>query len=232
MTSIRNLPLAARLGGAFGVLCLALAIVAFTGMSALSGLRAKTDEPRRASARRRGTARRHAAARQGQRRPHRPAPVRHRRRPGRPGRALQGDRGQLGPEQGRRRQARAALQGLAPSRTSSPPGSRTRAEMVEAAEAGARGLARRDGGERRGPQRRPATLYERQLLPLDDQLEAAGDEAHRRHQPAAATARPGSARPARQRRAPDAHRRGRRDPARDRARRLGHALGRPPGHVR
>ena len=28
MTSIRNLPLAARLGGAFGVLCVAVAIVA------------------------------------------------------------------------------------------------------------------------------------------------------------------------------------------------------------
>src|SRR4051812_28396410 len=43
MTSIRNLPIAARLGGAFGVLCLALAIVAFTGMNALSGLREATD---------------------------------------------------------------------------------------------------------------------------------------------------------------------------------------------
>src|SRR4051794_36659854 len=44
MTSIRNLPLAARLGGAFGVVCLALTIVAFTGVHAMSGLRAKTDE--------------------------------------------------------------------------------------------------------------------------------------------------------------------------------------------
>src|SRR4051794_35919606 len=44
MTSIRNLPLAARLGGAFGVLCLALAIVAFTGIQAMSGLREKTDD--------------------------------------------------------------------------------------------------------------------------------------------------------------------------------------------
>ena len=43
MTSIRNLPLAARLGGAFGVLCLALAIVAFTGMHALSGLQEDAD---------------------------------------------------------------------------------------------------------------------------------------------------------------------------------------------
>ena len=43
MTSIRNLPIAARLGGAFGVLCLALAIVAFTGMHALSGLQDKTE---------------------------------------------------------------------------------------------------------------------------------------------------------------------------------------------
>ena len=44
MTSIRNLPLAVRLGGAFGVVCLALTIVAFTGVHAMSGLRAKTDE--------------------------------------------------------------------------------------------------------------------------------------------------------------------------------------------
>ncbi|MBE2315191.1 HAMP domain-containing protein [Solirubrobacter sp. CPCC 204708] len=43
MKPIRNLPIAARLGGAFGVLCLALAIVAFTGMHALSGLREDTD---------------------------------------------------------------------------------------------------------------------------------------------------------------------------------------------
>ena len=39
MTAIRNLPLAARLGGAFGVLCLALAIVAFTGVHAMNGVR-------------------------------------------------------------------------------------------------------------------------------------------------------------------------------------------------
>src|SRR5690349_1639010 len=44
MTSIRNLPLAARLGGAFGVLCLAMAIVAYSGLHALSGLREKTDD--------------------------------------------------------------------------------------------------------------------------------------------------------------------------------------------
>jgi methyl-accepting chemotaxis protein len=44
MTTIRNLPLAARLGGAFGVLCVALAIVAFAGMNALSGLREDTDK--------------------------------------------------------------------------------------------------------------------------------------------------------------------------------------------
>ena len=39
MTSIRNLPLAVRLGGAFGALCLALAIVAFTGVHAMNGLK-------------------------------------------------------------------------------------------------------------------------------------------------------------------------------------------------
>src|SRR4051812_11040124 len=44
MTSIRNLALAVRLGGAFGALCLALAIVAFTGMHAMNGLSDKSDE--------------------------------------------------------------------------------------------------------------------------------------------------------------------------------------------
>ncbi|RKQ87335.1 methyl-accepting chemotaxis protein [Solirubrobacter pauli] len=44
MTAIRNLPLAARLGGAFGVLCLALAIVAFAGINSMDNLRAETDE--------------------------------------------------------------------------------------------------------------------------------------------------------------------------------------------
>ncbi len=44
MTSIRNLPLAARLGGAFGVLCVALAIVAFAGINSMHNLRDKADE--------------------------------------------------------------------------------------------------------------------------------------------------------------------------------------------
>jgi hypothetical protein len=39
MTSIRNLPLAARLGGAFGALCLMLAIVATTGVHSMGGVR-------------------------------------------------------------------------------------------------------------------------------------------------------------------------------------------------
>src|SRR6185436_16676485 len=39
MTSIRNLPLAARLGGAFGALCLMLAIVAVTGVHSMNGVR-------------------------------------------------------------------------------------------------------------------------------------------------------------------------------------------------
>jgi methyl-accepting chemotaxis protein len=43
MTSLRNLPLAARLGGAFAALCLALVVVAFTGIHAMNGLRDKTD---------------------------------------------------------------------------------------------------------------------------------------------------------------------------------------------
>ena len=44
MSRIRNLPIAVRLGGAFGVLCVALTVIAFTGVNAMSGLRAKTDE--------------------------------------------------------------------------------------------------------------------------------------------------------------------------------------------
>ena len=44
MTSIRNLPLAARLGGAFGALCVALVIVAFTGVNAMNGLKSETNE--------------------------------------------------------------------------------------------------------------------------------------------------------------------------------------------
>ena len=39
MTAVRNLPLAVRLGGAFGALCVALAIVAFTGMRSMDGVR-------------------------------------------------------------------------------------------------------------------------------------------------------------------------------------------------
>jgi methyl-accepting chemotaxis protein len=44
MSHIRNLPLAVRLGGAFGALCLGLAIVALTGVLAMQGLRADSDE--------------------------------------------------------------------------------------------------------------------------------------------------------------------------------------------
>ncbi len=36
---MRNLPLAVRLGGAFGALCVALALVAFTGMNSMNGVR-------------------------------------------------------------------------------------------------------------------------------------------------------------------------------------------------
>src|SRR3954466_10999139 len=44
MKHIRNLGLAIRLGGAFGALCLSLAIVALTGVLAMHGLRADSDE--------------------------------------------------------------------------------------------------------------------------------------------------------------------------------------------
>jgi methyl-accepting chemotaxis protein len=44
MTAIRNLPLAARLGGAFGVLCVALAIVALAGINSMNNLSAEADE--------------------------------------------------------------------------------------------------------------------------------------------------------------------------------------------
>ena len=39
MTSIRNLPLAVRLGGAFGALCVGLAIIAFSGIHSMGGVR-------------------------------------------------------------------------------------------------------------------------------------------------------------------------------------------------
>jgi methyl-accepting chemotaxis protein len=44
MSQLRNLPLAVRLGGAFAALCLSLAIVALTGIFAMHGLRADSDE--------------------------------------------------------------------------------------------------------------------------------------------------------------------------------------------
>jgi hypothetical protein len=43
MTRLRDLPLAAKLGGAFGVLVLALVLVAWTGTRAMDGLRDRTD---------------------------------------------------------------------------------------------------------------------------------------------------------------------------------------------
>ena len=73
------------------------------------------------------------------------------------------------------------------------------------------------------------TVYERQLLPLDNEMEAAAAKLSAATNASAAAAVKDAARHARQRHAPDAHRRDRRDPDRDRARRLGHALGRPPG---
>ena len=44
MTSIRNLPLAVRLGGAFGALCLGLAIIAFSGIHSMGGVRHDVEE--------------------------------------------------------------------------------------------------------------------------------------------------------------------------------------------
>jgi methyl-accepting chemotaxis protein len=44
MTKIRNLPLAVRLAGAFGALTVALVIVAFTGVHAMSGLSGKSSD--------------------------------------------------------------------------------------------------------------------------------------------------------------------------------------------
>ena len=71
MTSIRNLPLAVRLGGAFGALCVALAIIAFTGIHSMNGVAQRRREPRQRASRGRRSARRHPGARQGQREPDR-----------------------------------------------------------------------------------------------------------------------------------------------------------------
>ena len=44
MSKIRNLPLAVRLAGAFGALTVAMAVVAFTGVHAMSGLSGKASQ--------------------------------------------------------------------------------------------------------------------------------------------------------------------------------------------
>ena len=51
MTSIRNLPLAARLGGAFGALCVALTIIAFSGVYSMNGVRDDADDARQRASR-------------------------------------------------------------------------------------------------------------------------------------------------------------------------------------
>ena len=173
MTSIRNLPLAARLGGAFGVLCVAVAIVAFTGMHAMTGLRAETDE----------LGERHLAAAQllggMQERAKDNVGLIAQHLYVRDGdlaaqdEIVEGDRGQLGREQGRRRQAREAVRGhhrrgrvrgvvADPRRRCSSCRSRcssaSRAETVANAE------------ERTGSR----TAFEQQLLKLDAELETDG----------------------------------------------------------
>ncbi len=85
MTSIRNLPLAARLGGAFGALCLMLAIVAFTGVHSMNGVRDDSANLAKRDLRIAELIGGDPAARQGQHEPGRAAPVRLRRRPRRPG---------------------------------------------------------------------------------------------------------------------------------------------------
>ena len=212
-------------------LCLALAIVAFTGVHAMSGLRAEDRRARQAPSRGRAAARRHADARQGQRQPDRAAPLRPRRRSGRAGRDHRRRSRPTGPRTrptapssrscSRARSAEARVR-----RRSSQP----RAEMLklqkQALDATRAPRRLRNAEDRTGSR----DAFEKQLLKLDSELEAAGEAL------AAAT------NAVRRRRAcEDAHaadaagtrliidHRARRDPRRDRARHLGHALGRAPG---
>ena len=109
MTSIRNLPLAARLGGAFGVLVPGADHRRLHRRARHVRPARQDRRARRAPPACRAAARRHADACQGQRQPDRAAPLCARRRPGRAGRDHAGHRGQLGQEHGRRRQARQAV---------------------------------------------------------------------------------------------------------------------------
>ena len=101
MTSIRNLPLAVRLGGAFGALCVGLAIIAFGGIQSMGGVATTegslttTSRPPRCSAPS-GRAPRTTE-------PDLAAPVRRRRRPPGPGQDRRGTR--------RQRQARTRSMG-------------------------------------------------------------------------------------------------------------------------
>ena len=84
MTSIRNLPLAVRLGGAFGALCVALAIIAFSGIHSMDGVRDDAETLAHEHLEAAEALGADPRARQGQRQPDLAAPVRRRRRPRRP----------------------------------------------------------------------------------------------------------------------------------------------------
>ncbi len=205
MTSIRNLPIAARLGGAFGVLCLALAIVAFAGMTALSSLQAKSEnlgEHQLVAAELLGGMQQRAKDNVGL-----------------IGLHLYVTDGDLAAQDEHFKEIEA---NWAQSKADGAKleqlfkGSAveekyaawvaTRAEMLEAAEADARSLAQRDGDERRGPQRVPDALRA-PVAPAGRRDGGRGRPAHRRHARQRRDRRQGSERHARQRRAPDAHRR-------------------------
>ena len=130
MTSIRNLPLAARLGGAFGVLCLALAIVAFAGMHRDDRPARRRRQPRRAPTRRRRAARRHAGARQGQRGPDRASICTSTTATWPPRTSIAKEiEGNWAKNKQPTAPSSSSSSRARPSRTSSPPRPRTRAEM-------------------------------------------------------------------------------------------------------
>ena len=217
MTSIRNLPLAARLGGAFGVLCVAVAIVAFTGTHAMSGLRAETDE----------LGERHLPAAQllggMQTRAKDNVSLIAQHLYVRDGdlaaqdEIIDGDRGQLGQEQGRRRQARASSSRARRAEDEYAAFVADARRHGQAAEAGARRLAPRDGVQRRGPRRARAPPFEQRAARARQRAGGRRRGARRRDQRVRRRGHGGRARRRRLRHPHHPHRRAGRDPRRDRA---------------
>ena len=198
MTSIRNLPLAARLGGAFGVLCLALAIVAFAGMTALSGLREDADnlgERQLVAADLLGGMQERAKDNVGLIGLHLYVNDGDLAAQDEHFKEIEGNWAKSKPDGAKLEQL---FKGSAVEEEFAA-WAATRAKMLElqkqALEA-SRNETVANAEDRSGSR----TLYERQLLPLDSEMEAAGREARRRHHRRRRDRRQGGARLVRQRR--------------------------------